>query len=256
MTAARSFRPPYPLDIAESIADVEHRLEVFLSRSADLSAILSSFARRFGEVAIIGGMVRDFARVGAPGFHSDIDLVIHAPREDVQAFATEIGASSNAFGGNRTVVDGWEIDFWPLKETWACREGHVELDKIEDVLRSTFFDHDAILYHLGRRQVICDADYIAIQRRNIIEINLEPNPSIHGSLYRAARRILGWELSAGQRLGRYIERHLDAQAFEKLTADEIRKQATPIVQRFPDVGALRQALIGRSGSGGAAVTLS
>jgi hypothetical protein len=247
MTPTPVFRPPYPLDIADSVPTIERRLSAFIwednsLRCVSLRRVLATFSGRFDEAAIIGGMVRDFARVGAPGFHSDVDMVIDAPASEVADFAAAHGARVNAFGGFSLIADGWEVDFWPLESTWALRDGHVELERLEDVIRSTFFDHDAIIYDIGRRRVICDEGYVARQPLNMLEINLMPNPSIHGSLYRAARRILGWELTPGPKLRAFIDEHLDAAAFEHMVATELRKKAVPIIASFPDVGALRLAL--------------
>jgi hypothetical protein len=247
MTTTPTFRPAYPLDIADSVATIERRLSAFIwedssRRCASLRVVLSKFTACFENAAIIGGMVRDFARVGAPGFHSDVDLVIDAPTPAVAEFAAALGARVNAFGGFSLVADGWEVDFWPLGSTWALREGHVKLESLQDVIRSTFFDHDAIIYDIGRRRVICDDGYVARQPLNTLEINLMPNPSIHGSLYRAARRILGWELTPGPKLRAFIDEHLDGAAFEHMVATEQRKKAVPIIGSFSDVNALRVAL--------------
>lgn len=248
MTTTPAFRPPYPLDLAGSEAEVERRLEAYINdpvshASVRLKRILSSFTDRFERVAIIGGMVRDFARVGAPGFHSDVDLVIDAPVAEVMAFAAARGARLNAFGGFSAVADGWEIDFWALETTWAVREGHVVVRRLEDVIGSTFFDHDAIIYDLRHRRIVCGDDYIARQRLNTLEINLLPNPSINGGLYRASRRLLGWELSPGPKLTAFIDRHLDEGAFQHMRATEQRKDAARIVQAFGTAADLRTAIL-------------
>lgn len=188
-------------------------------------------------------MVRDFARVGAMGFHSDVDLVIDAPAHVVSDFARWAGARTNAFGGNSVILDGWEIDFWAMETTWAARHGHVRLSGLEDVLRSTFFDHGAILYHLGSSRVLCEDRYVSRQHLNSFEINLEPNASTVGCLYRAARRMLGWELKAGPRLRSFLDRHLTPEAFAEMVETERRKNATSIVQSFADVATLREVLL-------------
>ncbi len=249
MTTTPAFRPAYPLDIADSVSEIERRLAAFIwedssPRCVSLRNVLSKFTDRFENVAIIGGMVRDFARVGAPGFHSDVDMVIDAPSPEVAEFATALGARVNAFGGFSLISDGWEVDFWPLGSTWALRAGHVELNSLQDVIRSTFFDHDAIIYDIGRRRVICDDGYVGRQPLNTLDINLMPNPSVHGSLYRAARRILGWELSPGPKLRAYIDQNLNEDAFKSMCSTELRKNATPIVQTFSSAADLRTRILG------------
>lgn len=256
MITAPHIRPPYPIDIADNMEAIEHRLERFIwaetsHRNEGLRHVLLSFIENVKRCAIVGGMVRDFARVGALGFHSDVDIVIDAPNSEVEEFAKVWNARRNAFGGFSMVAHDWEFDFWPLQSTWAVREGLVDMKELGDIIRTTFFDHDAIAYDLSDRRVICADDYLARQRMNVLEINLLPNPSIEGCLYRAARRIIGWELSAGPKLHGFIDRHLDDEVFGKLVTTERRKKATPILQSFKDIEDLRRVLLTRKATSSA-----
>lgn len=201
-------------------------------RAVELRRLLKDRFIPFGRVAIIGGMVRDFARSGREGFSSDVDLVIDVPIEKVAALATELSADPNRFGGYSWSIGSWKIDFWAMESTWAYREGHVDVGRLEDLTSCTFFDWDAILYDLGTKSIHCDRDYLDRLRRGQLDINLMPTPSVNGNLLRAVRRILLWDLEAGPRLTEFIERHLDDVTLSEISATDRRLYATSLVSGF------------------------
>lgn len=169
-------------------------------------------------MAIVGGMVRDFARRGREGFSSDVDLVIDADPNDVAALAGQLNAKPNRFGGFSWVSGSWKIDFWALHTTWSYREGHAEISVLEDIIRCTFFDWDAVMYDLSTRTVFCDKAYLERLRSGCLDINLMATPSIQGNLLRAVRRLLLWDLEQGPRLAEFIDKHLDQESFAQIAA--------------------------------------
>ncbi|MDR9807958.1 hypothetical protein [Rhizobium hidalgonense] len=213
--------------------------------SRRLRHVLSNHFNQFENVAIVGGMVRDFARVGKLGFKSDVDLVIDAPVEAVADMAKSVNARTNAFGGHSISEMGWNVDFWALKSTWAIREGHVAADKLEDFTRSTFFNYDAALYDVRRRRVLHDDAYLLGLQSRVMEINLRPTPMILGNLYRAVRRILLWNLSPGNQLKSFITENLDNDGFRDVVAMDNRKSATPFLYRYKSAGELRESVVCR-----------
>lgn len=165
---------------------------------------------RFGRVAVIGGLIRDFAREGRSGFKSDIDLVIESPESVVADLARRLGAKANRFGGFGYRDGPWKIDFWALETTWARR--YVPIDALEDIVSSTFFDWDAAVYDLWGRNLICEDDYLDRIRERCLDINLLPNPSPKGNLVRAVRRLVLWDSRPGSELEKFIDSHLDNDA--------------------------------------------
>jgi len=203
-----------------------------------LRALLRTHFFRFDRVAIVGGMVRDLARAGKRGFHSDVDLVIDAPVSEVALLAKATLATPNRFGGYSFSADGWKIDFWALGTTWAARNGHVSVESLEDITRCTFFDWDAILYDVKERRVICSDAYLNGIRSGVMEISLRPNPSVSGSLFRAVRRVLLWDLQPGPRLMDYICEHLDDSGFEAVVREDRCRSKTPFLEKFGDARTL------------------
>lgn len=172
-----------------------------------LTSILKNNFRDLGRVAVIGGLVRDFAREGRSGFHSDVDLVIDAPKDKVAQLALSLKAVPNRFGGYGYKDGPWKIDFWALETTWGKK--HVAVNKLEDVIGSTFFDWDAIAYELWEGKLICEDDYLDKIKSRKMDINLLPNPSPMGNLVRAVRRLVLWHVDPGPELRDFIDEYLD-----------------------------------------------
>lgn len=235
------------MKVAEKPHIVKRRIDDYVWRDDTLASrrlryILGTHFERFDNVAIVGGMVRDFARVGKQGFKSDIDLVIDAPAAEVADMARIVNARTNVFGGHSITELGWNVDFWALESTWAIREGYVKAGGLADFIRSTFFDYDAALYDIKSRQVLHSDSYLDCLQSKVMEVNLLPNPTVIGNLYRAIRRILLWDLAAGERLKSFIAENLDTTGFRDVVAMDNRKSSTPFLHRYKSAIELREAV--------------
>lgn len=196
--------------IAGNLEEVGARITAFL-KDSQRGEEISVFTRSLldlGEVAIFGGMVRDFARAGARAFASDVDLVIDADSEQVGAFLSRLGARKNRFGGYRIRGRHLEFDVWALKDTWAVREGHVDASRLEDLVATTFFDWDAVIYNIGSGSVHAGVNYLNNIRNGIIDINLAPNPNALGALVRTIRALAVWNGLLSPSLANFLLRGL------------------------------------------------
>lgn len=238
------------MSIATDRSVLKKRLDRFIwdnprPRSIALRRSLREDFMTLGRTAVIGGMVRDFARQGRGGFSSDVDLVIDASPEAVDSFARERQAEQNRFGGYSLTSGSWKIDFWALRTTWASRHGYASVDRLEDVTKCTFFDCDAIIYDLDARRVFCRDDYLDQMRCKFIEINLLPNPSINGNLIRAIRRMLLWDFEAGPRLSAFITEHLDEERFEQIALVDRELYPGALIASSATANNLKRLLLGR-----------
>lgn len=229
---------------------LKKRLDRFIwdsghSRTVALRRFLRDEFMELGRTAIIGGMVRDFARQGATGFRSDVDLVIDASPAKIEAFASAKSAASNRFGGYSLTAGTWKIDFWALETTWGSRHGHASVNNLEDVTKCTFFDCDAIIYDLNLRRVFCADEYLDRMRSRVIDINLLPNPSINGNLIRAVRRMLLWDYEAGPRLSEFIHDYLDEARFEEIARVDRTLYVDALVARSGTAANLKRLLLHR-----------
>lgn len=198
----------------------------------------------FERVAVIGGLVRDFALGGRKSFRSDLDLVIDAPKESVAELASSLGATPNRFGGFGCKQGPWKIDFWALETTWARR--HVPLHSLEDIVFSTFFDWDAAAYDLRGKKLICSEDYLTRIRSNTLDVNLLPNPSPLGNLVRAVRRLMIWRVQAGPLLKEFIEQHLDDDALRFIQLKELELYPVSVSVRWATAADAKEALLRES----------
>jgi hypothetical protein len=206
---------------------IRRRLEDFVWRSDSahnkrLRIIVENFIARFGTVGIVGGMIRDIALAGAKEFKSDVDFVLDAPADEVRAFAETVKATENRFGGFSYSAYRWKIDFWAREETWAFKNGLVDVGNLSDVTRATFFVNDAVVYDLQARALYAHTDFLNSVIRKELEINLWPNPSVQGNLVRAVRRLLKHDLTPGPRLSVFLDEHLSDELFEHVVATECR----------------------------------
>lgn len=237
-----------PIAVPENAEELEARLKAFVRSDAPSAMALRQLVDgpfiRFDRLAIIGGMVRDFARCGM--FASDIDIVIEASSEDVATVAASIGASRNAFGGWRITLDGTDFDFWALETTWVVTNAIVEASRVEDMIKTTFFDHDAVVFDLRSERIICEEDYLLGLRQRRIEINVRTSPIVDGNLYRAVTRILRWDLIPGPRLSEFIDAHLDEHAFGRVRDMDSRKGSAPFLSEFGSGRELRNSILART----------
>jgi hypothetical protein len=216
---------------------LKRRLDDYLWRdkSKTVSALRQLLIEQFGDfdkVSIFGGMIRDIARSGARGFRSDVDIVIHAPSEQVEALAERVAARPNAFGGFGFTSTRWKVDFWALETTWAHRQGYITASTIDDLLEGTFFDWDSVHYDIKSRQLRAQDGYLERIRSRTLGVNLTKTPSTLGNAARAIRRILIWDLRASPALIDFIEKAVADEGMEALIAYEIRKYRGSVCKDF------------------------
>ena len=219
------------MPIAPNSSALKRRLDRYFwdNKLAEMKCLRATLTTHFGafeRVAVIGGLVRDFAREGPSGFRSDVDLVIDGPVEDVARLAKHLRATPNRFGGYGCKEGLWEIDFWALETTWGRQ--HVPVRKLEDVVSCTFFDWDAIAYDLWEKKLICTDGYLERIRQLTLDINLRPNPSPMGNLVRAIRRLVRWQAYPGPALREFIDEYLDEDALRFVQAKETELFQNPV----------------------------
>lgn len=236
------------MPIAPNLPALKRRLDRYFwaNRSTEMAVLhhfLGDHFAAFDRVAVIGGLVRDFAREGRAGFRSDVDLVIEAPAYRVSELAMKIGAIPNRFGGYGFRGGPWRIDFWALETTWAIRHAGVAVNRLEDVTRCTFFDWDAVAYDLRARRIICSDDYLDRIRRSTLDINLMPTPAPVGNLLRSIRRLVLWHLRTGPSLRAFIDERLDEEMFRSVQVKERQIYSNPITTGWKDAYTARRVLL-------------
>lgn len=155
-------------------------------------------------------MLRDLALVGSAGFSSDIDIVTTAPASELKNAISSFFPVQNRFGGYRFVVRGCSFDIWRLEDTWAFKQGFLDIRGFEDLLNTTFFNLDAIAFHLTRKDILARPTYFSELQKGILDINLQANPNPEGMAARALRLVQFKDVSLSPRLSEYVIRHADS----------------------------------------------
>lgn len=172
--------------------ELKQKIHYFLSNSARGKGQVSSFIRQLcqlGEVAIIGGLIRDLALNRHHRHKSDIDLVTECSDQTLENFLNKsnLPFTKNKFGGYRVALVDWDLDIWSLDKTWAFSQDLVQDISFKGLLKTTFFNWDAIIYLVNHDQLIYDQHYFDDINRRILSINLPHNPNTEGTLRRIAK---------------------------------------------------------------------
>lgn len=192
--------------------------------------------RNLGRVGLIGGAVRDMVYSTSRRFMSDLDFVVEVvDRQAYRALTEEFCALPNRFGGYRIALNGIHLDFWDAKQTWASAEGHVHVDTLEDVLKTTFFNIDAIIYVLDEHCIKMQNGTREALDNRFLDINLHPNPNPLGAAVRALRRMCQFEMSASEKLARFVAEQMDAHGWDKAVVTE--RKAYPYSNTLQNVAA-------------------
>ncbi|MBL9040995.1 MAG: hypothetical protein JNM83_05310 [Myxococcales bacterium] len=211
--------------LAKNKEIVRRRADSFLSRPeyAGVRAILAEISA-VAPTAIFGGFPRDLARYGVDGFNSDLDLVVDC--QSITSILDRLGPvhfTNTGMGGIRICGHRLQIDLWTLQDTWAIKNGIVEANHLADLIHTTFFDCDAIIYQLDTREIVCSERYFSSLSSDVIDISVEINPNPLSMTIRTLRFLKRRRLKISARLAGYLLRRLEELGNESICAAEYRK---------------------------------
>jgi hypothetical protein len=183
------------------------RLNRFLSsrvRGGPEVGRLLEYLKPAGEVILFGGVLRDLALEGGHVYPTDIDIVVRTMDEaKFKALIEPMSAKRNRFGGYRFAFARWNFDVWSFSDTWAFRVGLISGHSVHDLLKTTFFDWDAIAYVANSGRLIFDEPYFDRISRRVVDINLMENPNPLGAAIRALRIFKSGRGQLTPRLAKY-----------------------------------------------------
>nr|WP_315384807.1 hypothetical protein [uncultured Sphingomonas sp.] len=173
------------------------------SDGEDIGAVVDSL-QHIGECVIFGGMPRDFARGGRSSFNSDVDIVVDADPMSLEEALGGMLTRKNRFGGYRFRYGRFDFDVWALQNTWAIETGLVAGDTVLDLINTTFFDCDSVIFNCVTGQIEASERFWYSIKNNIVGINLEANPHYIGTLARTLKLLLDSPHNLTNRLARYL----------------------------------------------------
>ena len=207
--------------------------------------------QQFGPIVVIGGILRELALFDNTRFRSDLDIVIDPEYPGrFRQYVESIGASRNRFGGYVLPFRRWKIDVWMLEDTWAHRIGHAQVDGFGDLVNTTFFNCDAIIYDVSLDTMIMKTGYFEELSKRLLEINLLPNPNPIGNTVRAFRYAMEKEFVWGPKLSTFVDEVLDSTDWQTLVHYEWTSFRSVTIGQLPKVQFkedLRRHLCNRAG---------
>jgi hypothetical protein len=164
------------------IARIRAAASDFVQRHERRVRPIAEAARANGwMIFAFGGVPRGLADRGARYVPRDVDIVLADDSFGpfAETFKSEITRRTR-FGGIHLVLNGLEIDAWPLSSTWAFREGLVSEKSFGTLPETTFLNCDGIVVQFATRQGQAREVYATgleeTSRRGALDIKLEPNP--------------------------------------------------------------------------------
>jgi hypothetical protein len=124
------------------------------------------------ETVVFGGAVRDI--LINSNLTSDIDIVADINNEIlydllISTFGNII--NKNKYDGYRFIFENHSYDIWSLELTYAYKKNYVKIKTIKNLINTTFFSWDSVLYHCNEKQIITIPDYHQYIRNKKIVIN-------------------------------------------------------------------------------------
>jgi hypothetical protein len=184
--------------------NIRKYLERTTTKRTAIIELLNSVTANLSDTLIFGGMLREFALKNGRQFSSDIDLVAMVSHKELYDSIVHFNPEQNKFGGFRFSIEKILIDIWAFEDTWAFREGFVKGRGIEDLLKTTFFNVDAVAYNLSTGELFYSEDWARGIHSRILDINLLQNPSIEKMARKAIKMACVKEFSIGSALAKFL----------------------------------------------------
>ncbi|MFY0571827.1 hypothetical protein ACN28E_49470 [Archangium lansingense] len=188
----------------------------------ELQSILKEL-QSLGEIGVFGGLLRDSALDQPRRFRSDVDLVIDVQDEkQFDRFFRARNARLNRFGGYRLSLSLGSVDVWPLHRTWAFRMGILRGASLRDLLGTTYFSWDSIVYSWSTQRLYCRDTYLKDIQERVVELELAENPNPLGALVRTLRLLASGRAGLGRKLAYHTFVLLESYALKDILSAERR----------------------------------
>lgn len=177
---------------------------------------------------LCGGAVRDILLHGHKSVPRDLDIILAYPSENkVESLLKTYKSRRTKFGGISLKVLDWNLDIWPLMETWAFKEQLVRGICFANFPKTTFLNIDAIVIELftkrGRTRKIYSKGFFKAILNKTLDINFEENPYPAVCIVKSLASALRLRFRLSRRLAEYVVKHSERIDAEEL-ADIYRKR--------------------------------
>ncbi len=161
------------------------------------------------SVYAFGGFPRDIFLRGTNAHFRDIDLVIEGIQINLfKDVFRDYVIGENKFGGLKIKYKSLIVDIWPLEQTWAFQQKHIESISFQNIEETTFLNFESILFEvnpsISRPRKIFYEGFYNLINSDVLEVNLEPNPFPDLNIVRALYAAKKFNLKIGPKLGEFI----------------------------------------------------
>lgn len=143
---------------------------------------------KYGNLYLIGGVLREYKDSGSFQNLRDIDLVLNVHDEDsCKKELQKYSPKRNRFGGYKIDCGGLILDLWFIEDTWAYREHVVECSADEynmNLAKTVFLNLDSIVYD-WKNETWQDETYRKAMESRVLDTVLEKNPEIPLNILRS-----------------------------------------------------------------------
>ena len=178
-----------------------------------------------GDVFCIGGLLREYRDSKRILHLRDADFSVNIHNSGLWTdFLSKKSYKNNRFGGWKFDCGGFFVDVWDIKNTWAIKNGLVEVGKtgyLVALSQSVYLNIDGIVYDISNQRWADEPYYTAMNTKEL-DIVLEKNPFVDLNILRAmilrrqynllySDRIKSVINEQNQRMDNYSELLLDIQ---------------------------------------------
>lgn len=167
--------------------NIKREIELYISKYPPAMKLFKELIQ-VGDVYIMGGLLREYKDNNYIRELRDADFSVKIKdQEKWIQLIKKIPNTMNRFGGYKFKYNGFIIDVWNVRETWAFRNKILDVsdDKFFEYLpKSVFLNIDALTYDLSNNRWN-DAIYKQAMLQREIDVVLEDNPFVELNLLRA-----------------------------------------------------------------------
>ena len=185
---------------------------------------------------LFGGIVRDILKPNpfSPGVR-DVDIVIDDADFDRFHFQLRpFVVKRNRFGGLRLVIANVPVDAWPLRQTWAFRQGLIAPQSFRCLTATPFLNIDSIVadisYFYTTVPILHAERFIHAFTEKTLSIELPANPFPWLAAIKATRAMFKYNLSISWPLAVYLNRILEEAGEANFEKEQIRHYGRPFLE--------------------------
>lgn len=217
------------------MADIISSVREFLTEYAGANDFFDRVCQ-LGDIYLMGGLLRSYRdSLGGAGRISkirDMDIAIDIKDQaGWDSLVENYAYTVNRFGGYKFFFGKLQVDIWDVKNTWAFREGKVEVidgDYLTALAKSVYLNLDSIVYDV-KRDKWCDMGYTEALESGVLDIVLAENPYIELNIMRAMLARDKYGLHYSDSLKAVILKVAEAKEFlPNMLAIQIRRYGAPI----------------------------